>query len=58
MADLNQIKTIIEGIGVPNKKSLKKISSIWIELKSPQPYLMPDSLSIISLKLLYDERLK
>ena len=58
MTDINKIKTKIESLGVPNKKSLKKISSIWIELKSPQPYLMPDGLSIISLKLLYDKRIK
>ncbi len=56
--NLNHIKTILEGAVVPEKKFLRKFSSIWIELETPDPYLLPETLSVISLKLLFDERVK
>ncbi len=58
MTDLNQIKTKLEGVCVPNKENFKKISSVWIELETPKPYLLPEELRVISLKLMFDERIK
>jgi hypothetical protein len=58
LGNLNQIKTILEGAVVPEKKFLKKFSSIWVELETPNPYLIPKELRIVSLKLLFDERIE
>jgi hypothetical protein len=58
LGNLNQIQTIIEGAVIPEKKFLKKFTSIWIELETPDPYILPKTLSIISLKLLFDERVE
>ena len=58
LGNLNQIKTIIEGAVIPEKRFLKKFTSIWVELETPDPYILPKTLSIISLKLLFDERVK
>ena len=55
--DLGYIKTKLEGTAVPNKTSLKKISSIIINLVTPKPYLLPRDLHIISLKLKSDKRI-
>jgi hypothetical protein len=58
IGDLGHVKTEIEGTYVPTKEFLKKITTVWIELKTPEPYLLPQDLQIVSLKLLYDERIK
>jgi hypothetical protein len=58
VADLNHVKVKLEGTHIPQKSSLKKIASIWIELKTPKPYLLPKTLHIVSLKLLLDARIK
>jgi len=43
--------------GEPLKDHLKKISSAWIEVETPKPYLLSHELRIISIKLLFDERM-
>ena len=58
IGDLGHVKTKIEGTYVPLKEFLKKITTVWIELETPEPYLLPQDLQIVSLKLLYDERIK
>jgi hypothetical protein len=58
LGNLNQVQTILEGIVLPDKKFLKKISSVWVEIETPKPYFLPKKLHIISLKLLFDERIK
>jgi len=56
--NLGHVKTKIEGTYVPLKEFLKKITTVWIELETPEPYILPQDLQIVSLKLLFDERIK
>jgi hypothetical protein len=58
IGDLGRVKTKVEGTYVPLKEFLKKITTVWIELETPEPYILPQDLQIISLKLLFDERIK
>jgi hypothetical protein len=48
----------MDGTYVPLKEFLKKITGVWIELETPEPYILPQDLQIVSLKLLFDERIK
>jgi len=58
IGDLGRVKTKVEGTYVPLKDFLKKITTVWIELETPEPYILPQDLQIVSLKLLFDERIK
>ena len=58
IGDLGHVKTKTEGTYIPTKDFLKKITTVWIELETPEPYILPKDLQIVSLKLLYDERIK
>ena len=58
VADLGRIKTKLEGTYVPLKRFLQKIKTVWIELETPKPYILPQELQIVSFKLLFDERIK
>ena len=58
IGDLGRVKTKVEGTYVPLKEFLKKITTVWIELETPEPYILPQDLQIVSLKLLFDERIK
>ena len=58
ITDWNRIKVQRAATHVPIKVHLKKISSVWIEVETPKPYLLPHELRIISIKLLFDERIK
>ena len=58
IAEWNRIKVQRVATYVPIKDRLKKISSFWIEVETPKPYLLPHELRIISIKLLFDERIK
>ena len=58
IGDLGRVKTKVDGAYVPSKEFLKKITTVWIELETPEPYILPQDLQIVSLKLLFDERIK
>jgi hypothetical protein len=58
IGDLGRVKTKVDGTYVPTKDFLKKITTVWIELETPEPYILPQDLQIVSLKLLFDERIK
>ena len=58
IGDLGRVKTKGDGTYVPLKEFLKKITTVWIELETPEPYILPQDLQIVSLKLLFDERIK
>ena len=58
ITDWNRVKVQRVATYVPTKDHLKKISNIWIELETPKPYLLPHELRILSIKLLFDERIK
>lgn len=58
IGDLGRVKTKVDGTYVPIKDFLKKITTVWIELETPEPYILPQDLQIVSLKLLFDERIK
>jgi hypothetical protein len=58
IADLGQVKTKIEATYVPLKEFLEKVITVWIELETPEPYMLPEELQIVSFKLLFDERIK
>ena len=57
IGDLGRVKTKVDGTYVPLKEFLKKITTVWIELETPEPYILPQDLQIVSLKLLFDERI-
>ena len=58
IGDLGRVKTKVDGTYIPLKEFLKKITTVWIELETPEPYILPQDLQIVSLKLLFDERIK
>ena len=58
IADLGRAKTKIEATHIPLKEFLEKVSTVWIELETPEPYILPEELQIVSFKFLFDERIK
>ena len=58
IADLGRAKTKIEATHMPLKEFLEKVSTVWIELETPEPYILPEELQIVSFKFLFDERIK
>jgi len=58
IADLGRVKNLVEGAQIPLKNFLKKITTVWIELETPEPYMLPQDIQIVSLNLLFDQRIK
>ncbi len=58
IGDLGRVKTKGEGTYIPLKEFLEKVTTVWVELETPEPYILPQDLQIVSLKLLFDERIK
>jgi hypothetical protein len=58
IGDLGRVKTKGEGTYLPLKEFLEKVTTVWVELETPEPYILPQDLQIVSLKLLFDERIK
>ena len=56
LADLGKRKSITTAITIPIKELVKPVKAIWMELETPEPYLLPEILEIHSIRLLYDRR--
>ena len=57
LGDLGTVKTELQGIFVPRKDLIKKTDKVWIELNTPEPYLIPEEFEVLELTALLDERI-
>lgn len=56
MTDIGMIKVGMEGIAPPVAEKVKKINTIWVEYNTPKPYFLPETLEILDLKVVLDEK--
>jgi len=58
LSDIGKRKSITTAITLPVRDQIKPVKAVWVELETPEPYLLPETLEINSIKLLYDERVR
>ena len=47
LSDFGTVKTELAGIFVPRNDLIKKTDKVWIELNTPEPYLIPEEFKVL-----------